>query len=191
MFYLIAETTSCLVGYAVTRFDSSPLTSPRLCVYRTGVRLSGEQMLFDHWLLVEMRGKDPALVGQKLLAVTCGLRARLKALLSGALAEAERRRRTSMTISAGSEGKLKTMSKVRLDDGPEDLPPLLIMAREAWLDGERLSGDDESESGGKRVAEQMQTVDWAQKAEDLSVELADFMLQPIGYDSYCGFCFRA
>lgn len=148
-------------------------------------------MLFDHWLLVEMRGKDPALVGQKLLAVACGLRTRLKALLSGALVEAERRRRSSVAFSGGSERKLKPMSKVRLDDGPEDLPPLLIMARQAWLDGERLGGDGEAEPGGKREAEQMQTVDWAQKAEDLSVELADFMLQPIGCDSYCGFSLQA
>lgn len=158
-----------------------------MCVYCTYLRLSGEQVLFDHWLLVEMRGKDPALVGQKLLVVACGLRARLKALLSGALVEAERRRRTSITVSGGSERSLKTMSKARLDDGPEDLPPLLIMARQAWLDGERLGGDGEAESGGKSVAEQEQTVDWAQEAEDLSVELADFMLQPVGCDSSYGF----
>lgn len=48
------------------------------------------QILFDHWLLVELRGSDVALTSQKLLVVACGLRARLDALLSGALEEAER-----------------------------------------------------------------------------------------------------
>lgn len=76
-------------------------------------------MLFDHWLLVEMRGLDPALTGQKLLAVACGLRARLGALLSGALEEAERRKETGRLARAVNDGGTGGMSR-RGGRGPGD-----------------------------------------------------------------------
>lgn len=62
----------------------------------------------------------------------------------------------------------------------EDLPTMLIMARRAWLD----EGGEDGVAGGVTSWRQKQLegvgVDWGQKAEDLSVELAEFMLQPIG-----------
>lgn len=181
-----------------------------------------EQILFDHWLLVEMRGRDPALTGQKLLVVACGLRARLGALLSGALAEAEKRKRTGGGGSSGGGGGGAQYDQHQQSwpgqgndadaaaaggDSPGDgkevipqglLPPLLLKARQAWLEGGQLGGGDDprrrrvfgEEGGGlggrrdRRGQQQEQEraggVDWAQEAEDLSVDLADFMLQSIG-----------
>lgn len=153
-------------------------------------------MLFDHWLLVEMRGRDPALTGQKLLVVACGLRARLGALLSGALAEAEKRRGIG-AFSGGmheQEQNLSTIKGMRNaeDDGGrgglQDFPPLIMMARRAWLEGGDIGrGSGTGEVGGGRGGGRSRAgdgeeraVDWAQEAEDLSVELADFMLQSIG-----------
>lgn len=177
-----------------------------------------EQILFDHWLLVEMRGRDPALTGQKLLVVACGLRARLGALLSGALVEAEKRKGNGGRGLSGGGGVQHDQHRLPWpsqddntaatdDDSPRDgkellqglLPPLLLKARQAWLEGGRLGrGNDrgrrvfgEEEGGGAgggleerrdwRGQEQRAGgVDWAQEAEDLSVDLADFMLQSIG-----------
>ena len=193
--------------------------------------------MFDHWLLVEMRGSDPALTGQKLLVVACGLRARLGALLSGALVEAEKRK---MRTGGGGgrfgempgdrEGEEHERSQDRSQDrrgaphsetpgeeegeggvggGLQDVPPLLIRARRAWLEGGKLggkgergregNGGDENGGGGDpRAAKRWQrqgqeqqwqgqgqqcqekVVDWAQEAEDLAVDLAEFMLQTIG-----------
>ncbi|CAM9983504.1 unnamed protein product, partial [Ectocarpus fasciculatus] len=105
-------------------------------------------ILFDHWLLVEMRGRDPALNGQKLLVVACGLRARLDALLSGALVEAERRKGTGGGGGGGGfpGGGVRDQNatattgdsrrEARGQEGDhlvlQDLPPLLLMARRAW-----------------------------------------------------------
>ena len=190
--------------------------------------------MFDHWLLVEMRGSDPALTGQKLLVVACGLRARLGALLSGALVEAEKRKRSSGgrsgEISADwerdgedqehSQDRFETGGKEEGEEGGgeegggglQDVPPLLMRARRAWLEGGKLGGrggggaggDGDGGGGGGSPTRtkrwhghgngQMQgqgreqqwqnpeaSVDWAQEAEDLSVDLAEFMLQSIGY----------
>eukprot|EP00752_Nemacystus_decipiens_P010692 g9523.t1 len=160
-------------------------------------------MLFDHWLLVEMRGRDPALTGQKLLVVACGLRARLGALLSGALVEAEKRKGAGgfsgggmgtgshdqhYPPSAGQDG-----AGTQQDDEAllQDFPPLLLMARRAWLEGCQLGGGTESGrrrgrrgGTGERVQDRghAEDIDWAKEAEDLSVDLAEFMLQSIGYD---------
>lgn len=163
------------------------------------------QILFDHWLLVEMRGRDPALTGQKLLVVACGLRARLGALLSGALEEAEKRKGTGGGgISSGGAQHDHYQPWPNQDaaaDGRRDeqellqgLPPLLLKARQAWLEGGQLGGGrsdrrragEEGGGGGFRERrgrgdeERGSVVDWAQEAEDLSVDLADFMLQSIG-----------
>ncbi|CAM9781945.1 unnamed protein product [Scytosiphon promiscuus] len=136
-------------------------------------------MLFDHWLLVEMRGRNPALTGQKLLVVACGLRARLEALLSGALVEAERRKRGGGTQPHGGADRQQQQHRRQGQEDPDpsssaegellpqDLPPLLLMARRAWIEGEQRGVED---------------VDWAKEAEDLSIDLAEFMLQSIGYD---------
>lgn len=154
-------------------------------------RLATEQMLFDHWLLVEMRGAESALTGQKLLVLACGLRARLHSLLTGALQDAERRRGRGIgsldrrqhrlwdrpDTNTGVDGiYAKGGQGQDLDADPEqqleDLPPLLRMARRAW---------QEVRNGTTpRGAELQPAMDWAQEAEDLSVELADFMLQSIG-----------
>lgn len=155
-------------------------------------RLAAEQMLFDHWLLVEMRGAESALTGQKLLVLACGLRARLHSLLTGALQDAERRRGRRGVGSldrrqhrpwdhpdtnAEADGIYgKGGQGQHLDADPEqqleDLPPLLRMARRAWQ--EVRNGTT------SREEERQPAMDWAQEAEDLSVELADFMLQSIG-----------
>lgn len=160
-------------------------------------------MLFDHWLLVEMRGRDPALTGQKLLVVACGLRARLGALLSGALVEAEKRKGaggfsgggtgtgTHDQHSANQNGAGRQQDEEAL---LQDLPPLLLMAKRAWLEGGQLGGgtglDRRRGSGGgtseglgarwQRDRGHVEDVDWAKEAEDLSVDLAEFMLQSIG-----------
>ena len=140
-------------------------------------------MLFDHWLLVEIRGKEPALIGQKLLVVACRLRALLEALLSGALAEAERRRAARGILSTLASAPRR--SEEDQEDEPQDIPPLLVAAKRAWLDGAKLGGRDgdrNKRDAGRREGQE-QAIDWSQVAEDLSVELADFMLQPIGCDS--------
>ncbi|CAM9695109.1 unnamed protein product, partial [Ectocarpus sp. 13 AM-2016] len=158
-------------------------------------------ILFDHWLLVEMRGRDPALNGQKLLVVACGLRARLDALLSGALVEAERRKGTGGGgggfPGGGVHDKRATATTgdprrgVRGQEGDDlmlqDLPPLLLMARRAWADGGRLGGGGGGSGGGRRTEREYERsdaaeVDWAPEAEALAVDLAEFMLQSIGYD---------
>ncbi|CAM9176369.1 unnamed protein product [Choristocarpus tenellus] len=139
-------------------------------------------LLFDHWLLVRMRGQRPALEGQKLLALACGLRARLGALLMGALQDAEKEGIGSgqQVGRGGREGHRVGDDKwqpyeLPEEKGLEDLPPLLRMARWAFLErGSHVNGVE----GLVRVG----GVDWGQVAEDLSVELAEFMLQPIGYD---------
>lgn len=163
-----------------------------------------QQILFDHWLLVEMRGRDPALTGQKLLVVACGLRARLGALLSGALVEAEKRKGAGgfsggdtgvhdqyHQSSAGQDGEGTQQDEEAL---LQDLPPLLLMARRAWMEGGQLGrgteldrrrgrGRDASEGlAGRRHRDRghAEDVDWAKEAEDLSVDLAEFMLQAIG-----------
>lgn len=145
-----------------------------------------KQVLFDHWLLVEMRGGDPALTSQKLLVLSCGLRARLNSLLAGALEEAERRRGAG---SGGGFGRAPGQDPFRRDgtgagqrgrgkggggEGLEDLPPLLRMARRAWEEGGGGGG-----GGGPYGPAHQPAVDWAREAEDLSAELADFMLQSI------------
>lgn len=153
-----------------------------------------------------MRGKDPALTGQKLLVVACGLRARLGALLSGALVEAETRKGAG-GFSGGETGsgtrdhfdqRSSDRDGARTPEDEEallqDLPPLLLMARRAWLEGGELGGSTELDrrrgvgggSGeGRRGRRQWdrghaEGVDWAKEAEDLSVDLAEFMLQSIG-----------
>ncbi|CBN79814.1 conserved unknown protein [Ectocarpus siliculosus] len=159
-------------------------------------------ILFDHWLLVEMRGRDPALNGQKLLVVACGLRARLGALLSEALVEAERRKGTgggggrgfpgggvrdqSATATTG-DSRRGTRGQEGDDLMLQDLPPLLLMARRAWVDGGRLGGGGGGGGEGRRPERECERgdaaeVDWAQEAEALAVDLAEFMLQSIGYD---------
>lgn len=155
-----------------------------------GNLMTTEQMLFDHWLLVEMRGGDPARTGQKLLVLACGLRARMDTLLSGALREAEHRRGMGNNRGWRRHAYLRDHSSAKAmdaenksadarrgngsdsEEGMEDLPPLLRMARRAWLDGSYRR------TGREAVCEP--EADWAQEAEDLSVELADFMLQSIG-----------
>lgn len=171
-----------------------------------------------------MRGRDPALTGQKLLIVACGLRARLGALLSGALVEAEKRKGGAGGLSdsgggtsTGTRGRSHrpsvdrdggaTQMQDEEEEGEEDtllqdLPPLLLMARRAWLDGGHLGGGGaeldrrrgrrkggsvgEGLAGRRRDREQdrerdrAEDVDWAKEAEDLSVDLAEFMLQSIG-----------
>ncbi len=159
-----------------------------------------------------MRGRDPALTGQKLLGVACGLRARLGALLSGALVEAEMRKGSrgggggggfsggGGRETGGDQGRPSVNQDARRDEEEaallQDLPPLLLMARRAWLDGGRLGGGRRADGrrrggraeggseglGGQREPEQEGApgVDWAKKAEDLSVDLAEFMLQSIG-----------
>lgn len=146
-----------------------------------------------------MRGRNPALTGQKLLVVACGLRARLGALLSGALEEAEARR----GIGGFSRGIKQEQEQKQLpptmmngipnagdegEEGLQDFPPLIMMARRAWLEGGGLGrGNGKGKAGwkgdeglGTAGEGQERPVDWAQEAEDLSVELADFMLQSIG-----------
>eukprot|EP00903_Cladosiphon_okamuranus_P010703 g10115.t2 len=163
-------------------------------------------ILFDHWLLVEMRGRDPALTGQKLLAVACGLRARLSALLSGALVEAEKRKGgggfsggdTSVHDQYHQSSADHDGAVTQQDEGAllQDLPPLLLTARRMWLEGGQLGrgteldrrrgmGGDASEvQAGRRHRDRghAEEVDLAKEAEDLSVNLAEFMLQSIGYD---------
>lgn len=69
-------------------------------------------------------------------------------------------------------------------EGLQDLPPLLLMAKRAWSDGgdlkrrRRGKGRGDGKEGGHAMLER--EVDWAQEAENLSVDLADFMLQTIG-----------
>lgn len=127
--------------------------------------------MFDHWLLVEMRGRDPALTGQKLLVVACGLRARLGALLSGALVEAEKRKGAGGFSGGGGAGTHDQHHQPSADqdrdrDGArttaqqeeealrlQDLPPLLLMARRAWLDGGQLGGVGRGSARGEGTSE--------------------------------------
>lgn len=178
-----------------------PLRRPRILPPR-----DRRQILLDHWLLVEMRGRDPALTGQKLLVVACGLRARLGALLSGALVEAEKRKGAGggssggVGYGAGAHDRHRDPSaqdgartrQAEEEEGEalllQDLPPLLLMARRAWLEEGQLGGGTELDrrrgmGGGsdrRRDRDHAEGVDWAKEAEDLSVDLAEFMLQSIG-----------
>lgn len=147
-----------------------------------------------------MRGRDPALTGQKLLVVACGLRARLGALLSGALVEAEKRKGaggfSGGGTGSGTHDQYRNPSanqdgaRAQQDEEAQlqDLPPLLLMAKRAWLEGGQLGGRASEGLGARRQRDRghAEDVDWAKEAEDLSVDLAEFMLQSIGSVPGCG-----
>lgn len=136
--------------------------------------------------------------------MACGLRARLGALLSGALVEAEKRQKVGRfsaiagsqvqpSPSAANNTPKAAQDKLEADGegGFQDVPPLLLTARRAWLDGGELGTgkgrrgkqaqkEEGDGMGGAEYRKEERVVDWAQEAEDLAVDLAEFMLQTIG-----------
>lgn len=65
-------------------------------------------------------------------------------------------------------------------DDVEDVPPLMLAARRAWLGGGDGGRFRETDEQTETINRQEDASDLAQEAEDLSIDLAEFMLQPIG-----------